>query len=69
MLTETLLRVLFFVIDGCSAMSTQHWLPSLLPTGGFRYDFTWRLPVCTFKRKNRRFRFFEEGYCKDFQNY
>jgi hypothetical protein len=26
-----------------------------------------RLPLCIFRGQNRRFRVFEEGYCKDFK--
>jgi hypothetical protein len=42
-----------------------------LVTGGFRCDLQnhMRLPACKhFQCKNRRFRVFEVGYWKDFQN-
>jgi hypothetical protein len=42
-----------------------------LVTDGFRYDFTYSQAASYkhFQCLNRSFMIFEEGYCKDFQNY
>jgi hypothetical protein len=72
--TETLLRISFSVIGGCSLMSTSHWLQGKcarkLVTGGFRNDFTEsQTAFCWhFQCQNRRFRVLEAGYWKYFQN-
>jgi hypothetical protein len=59
MLTETLLKIPYSVIG--------HWLVR----GGFRYDCTEsQAASCIhFQCQNRRFRVFEAGYWKNFQNW
>jgi hypothetical protein len=75
MLTETLLRIPFFLIGRCFQVPTSHWLQgklrrNQLTTGGNGYDFTEsQAASCKhFQGQNRRFRVFEAGYWKDFQN-
>jgi hypothetical protein len=64
MLTETLPRIPFSVIDRCSQVPTSHWLQgkyariSLLQAVSFKH-FQWQIG---------RFRIFEAGYWKDFQS-
>jgi hypothetical protein len=70
MLTETLLRIPFSVIGRSSLVSTSHWLQrkcarTYLSQAGFRYDFTESQAASC---HCRRFRVFEAGYWKDFQN-
>jgi hypothetical protein len=75
MLTETHIRISFFVIGRCSLVPTSHWLQgkwarsNLSPAAfGFILQNLWPLPVSIFQYQNRRFRVFEASYWKDFQN-
>jgi hypothetical protein len=75
MLTETLLKIPFSVIRRCSQVPTTHWLQgkcarinlSQASSGMILQNHMW-LPVNTFQCHNRRFRIFEAGHWKDFQN-
>ena len=79
MLTETLLRIPFFVIGRCSLVPTCHWLQvkcariNLAPAAfGIILQNYIILHVASskhFQCQNRRFRAFEAGYWKDFQNF
>jgi hypothetical protein len=77
MLTETLLKIFFSGIGRRSLMPTSHWLQGKcvrinLSQGGFGVILQnhRRLPESIFSVKNQehRFRVFEAGYWKDFQN-
>jgi hypothetical protein len=72
MFTETILKIPFSVIGRCTLVPTSHWLQENAQklTCGFRYDFTEsQAASCKhFQCKNHRFRFFEAGFWKEFEN-
>jgi len=74
MLIETLLRILFSVIGRCSLVPTSHWLQgkggkiNLSLAASFSFTESQAASCKHFQCQNRRFRFFEAGYWKDFQN-
>jgi hypothetical protein len=74
MLTETFLRIPFSVtgrkISADLSLTAGKMHKNELGTGGFRYDFTEsQAASCKhFQSQNHRFRVFEGGYWKDFQN-
>ncbi len=75
MLAETHLTISFSVIGRCSLVPISHWLQGKcvrinLSPGAFGIILQnhWKLPVRIFHYENHRFRVFEEGYWKDFQN-
>ncbi len=70
MLTETVLKISYSVIGRCSLIGYREMRKNYLVTGRFQYDFTEsKTDSCMhFQCQNRRFRVFEAGYWKNFQN-
>jgi hypothetical protein len=63
MLTETLLRIPFSVIDRCSLVLTSHWLQGKCAGINLSQAACGGVISCNhFQFQNLRFRFFEVGY-------